>query len=285
MRTMRLTALIFIPALLLTFPLTGQGKKDKQKEEKPVLRVVGAVSFRTTLHHPMTRKFARRNHLELRLYSGGSETGIAAVSDRHADVAVASRPLKPEEREKGLVDTLLAYDAVAVVVHKSNPVENITLKELEKIFRHKIKTWKKLGWVDSSITVILPDTGSGLRTAFLDAVVRRDKIKIRPREELSTYGAIYAMMTDSLALSICSLTQSHYRHLKVLRVEGVLPTPETIADGSYPLRVPISLVTRREPGPLAERFIEWVMRGPAWKLIADAYILPPSGGNETQLAE
>ncbi len=284
MRTTRLPFLIFLPALLLTLPLSGQNKKDKKKDDKPVLRVAGAVSFRTTLQHPMTRKFASRNHLELRLYSGGSETGITAVSDRHADVAISSRPLKPEEREKGLVDTLLAYDAIAVVVHKSNPMESITLKELEKIFRHKIKTWKKFGWQDAPIQVILPDTGSGLRTAFLDAVVKRDKIKIQPREELSTYGAIYAMMSDSLALSICSMTQAHYRHLKVLRVEGVLPTPETIADGSYPLRVPISLVTRAEPGPLAERFIEWVMRGPAWKLIADAYVPAPEE-EEIQVAE
>lgn len=248
--------------------------KKKKKAEKPRLIVAGSVSAKSIFDPAVVRHFAKMRKWDVRIYGSGSEAAIEAVYTGAADLAISTRPLTDEERAKGLRDSLIAYDAIAVVVHKSNPVQNLTIKQLNKILRRKIKTWKKLGWVDQPISVILPDTSSGLRTVFLQTVLRDKKMKVQPKEALSTYGAVAMLRQDSLAITICSLSQTKYAHVKPVAVEGIRPDKDTLADGSYALRVPIFLVTRGQPGQLVQTFVEWMLTGKVYRMLAKTFYVP-----------
>ncbi|RMD97370.1 MAG: phosphate ABC transporter substrate-binding protein [Calditrichaeota bacterium] len=275
---------VLVWSLLLSaafMPASAGYAGQKQPQKKPArsqLVVAGSVSCKTTFAAPLARQFAKKYDMKVKVYSGGSETGIFAVYARAADLAISSRPLTEDERKAGLQDTVIAYDAIAVIVHENNPVQNLTLKQLNKIFRHKIKSWKKLGWKDAPISVILPDTSSGLRKVFLQTIMRGKKIKVKIKEGLSTYGAIALLQKDSTGIAICSLSQAHYAHIKPIAVNGVTPNFDTLAEGSYPLQAPICLVTYGRPNLETRRFVAWITRGPAEKLLAKSFLVPREQG-------
>lgn len=261
-------------ALLLPEGLTAQTWLKKKAQEKPRFVIAGSVSCKTTFLSPFAHLFARQQKWDVRVYSGGSEAGIEAVYTGVANLALATRRLTAEERTKGLQDSLIAYDAIAVVVHKNNPVTELSIKDLHRILRGKDKSWKQFGWVDQPVTVVLPDTGSGLRKVFLETILEGNPLSIRTREALSTYGTVAALRQDSLAITICSLSQVRYAHLKALKIEGIPPSIETVADGSYPLRVPIVIVSRTPWEANVELFASWLLHGPPATRLAQYFYVP-----------
>ena len=98
---------------------------------------------------------------------GGSGVGISALLDETTDIAMASRGIKFSEKMKAkaageeLEEIPVAYDALAVVVHPSNPVKQLTRRQLEDIFRGKITNWKQVGGDDRKIVVYSRETSSG----------------------------------------------------------------------------------------------------------------------------
>ncbi|MDQ7063176.1 MAG: substrate-binding domain-containing protein [candidate division KSB1 bacterium] len=271
---MTIWAMVGLLLLSLSDAQAQNWLKKNKKEEKPRLVVAGSVSCKSIFDPAVVRHFAKTRKWDVTIYGSGSEAAIEAVYTGAVDLAISTRPLTEKERAKGLRDSLIAYDAIAVVVHKSNPVQKLSMKQLNKILRRKIKTWKKLGWLDQPISVILPDTSSGLRTMFLQAALRGKKMKVQPKEALSTYGAIAMVRQDTLSITICSLSQTRYAHLKPLAIEGIRPSKETIANGTYPLRVPVFLVTKGQPTQLVQTFLNWMMTGKVYTALAKLFYVP-----------
>lgn len=109
---------------------------------------------------------------------GGTGVGISALLDKTTDIAMASRSIKFSEKMKAkaageeLVEVPIAYDALAVVVHPSNPVKQLTRKQLEDIFRGKITNWKQVGGDDRKIVVYSRETSSGTYEFFKESVLK-----------------------------------------------------------------------------------------------------------------
>lgn len=96
----------------------------------------------------------------------GSGSGIAAVAEGRTDIGLSSRELKEEEKERGLEETVLAFDGIAVILNKDNPVTNLTMEEVEKIYKGEITNWKEVGGQDLTVVVIGREAGSGTRDGF-----------------------------------------------------------------------------------------------------------------------
>lgn len=273
---------LFIGAMLFRFLLCGSlaaaplfaQANSKKKAKKPVLIVAGAVAGRTTFAAPLARDFAKKNKVVLNVHSGGSELGIQAVYEKYADIAIASRTLSATERDKGLRDSLIAYDAIAVVVHKNHFLNTISHKQLKKILRGKIKSWKKLNGPDVPIRFCLPDSNSALRAAFLHQVLQDKKLKAQPKVFSSTIAVIANLRSDTLAIGICSATQTHYRHLKTLKIDDIQLNNQTVADRIYPFITPVTLITLGKPDARESLFFDWVIMGPAAKLVAEHFVQP-----------
>ena len=96
----------------------------------------------------------------------GSSSGVQAVQEGRCDIGLASRALKDEEKESGLVGTTLALDGIAVIVNPKNPVADLDLETIAKIYTGEITNWKEVGGSDAEIVVIGREAGSGTRDGF-----------------------------------------------------------------------------------------------------------------------
>lgn len=172
----------------------------------------------------------------------GSGSGITAVSEGRCDIGLSSRALKDEEKANGLVETVLAYDGIAIIVNNDNPVTNISLEDLTKVYTGEITNWKDLGGNDGEIVLIGREAGSGTRDGFETITNTKDNCKYR-QELTSTGDVITTVSTNPDAIGYASLA-SVKDSVKALTVDGVTATEATIKDGSYAIQRPFVLVTK-----------------------------------------
>lgn len=129
---------------------------------------------------PQTAERFMNQHPDARVTvtGGGTGVGISALMDNTTDIAMASRPIKFSEKMKTkeagqeVDEVIVAYDALAVVVHPSNPVKQLTRQQLEDIFRGKITNWKQVGGDDRKIVVYSRETSSGTYEFFKENVLK-----------------------------------------------------------------------------------------------------------------
>ena len=179
----------------------------------------------------------------------GSGSGITAVTEGRCDIGLSSRDLKDAERESGLVETVLAYDGIAIIVHPENPVSDLSLENIAKIYTGEIANWKEVGGADAEIVLIGREAGSGTRDGFETITGTNDACQYR-QELTSTGDVITAVSQNPAAIGYASLAALKDT-VKAVSVEGVVPSEETVKDGSYRVQRPFVLVTRKDV-PLSE---------------------------------
>lgn len=204
----------------------------------------------------------------------GSGSGITAVSEGRCDIGLSSRALKDEEKASGLVETVLAYDGIAIIVNNDNPVTNISLIDLTKVYTGEITNWKELGGSDSEIVLIGREAGSGTRDGFETITNTKDLCQYR-QELTSTGDVITTVSTNPDAIGYASLA-SVKDSVKALTVDGVTATEATIKDGSYPIQRPFVLVTKDGVAlsETAQSFFDYATSAEANEVITAAGCVP-----------
>ena len=204
----------------------------------------------------------------------GSGSGITAVSEGRCDIGLSSRALKDEEKAGGLVETVLAYDGIAIIVNNDNPVTNISLEDLTKVYTGEITNWKELGGNDGEIVLIGREAGSGTRDGFETITNTKDNCKYR-QELTSTGDVITTVSTNPDAIGYASLA-SVKDSVKALTVDGVTATEATIKDGSYPIQRPFVLVTKSGVtlSKTAQSFYDFATSSDASEIITAAGCVP-----------
>ena len=200
----------------------------------------------------------------------GSGSGITAVSEGRCDIGLSSRNLKDEEAAKGLKATVLALDGIAVIVNPENPVSELSLEQIAKIYTGEITNWSELGGNDAEIVVIGREAGSGTRDGF-ESITKTADACIYRQELTSTGDVITTVAQNPDAIGYASLA-SIGDTVKALVVEGVAPSDETVKDGSYLVQRPFVLVTREgeELSEAAQAFFDYITSADAASIIADA---------------
>ena len=204
----------------------------------------------------------------------GSGSGITAVSEGRCDIGLSSRALKDEEKANGLVETVLAYDGIAIIVNNDNHVTNISLEDLTKVYTGEITNWKELGGSDSEIVLIGREAGSGTRDGFETITNTKDNCKYR-QELTSTGDVITTVSTNPDAIGYASLA-SVKDNVKALTVDGVTATEATIKDGSYPIQRPFVLVTKSGAAlsETAQSFFDFATSADVSEIITAAGCVP-----------
>ena len=217
-------------------------------------------------------------HFEVRISvtGGGSGTGIAAMINGTVDIANASRRMKPEEiaaaQANGInpVEFVVARDAIAVVVHPSNPVERLTLRQLSDIFTGRITNWSQVGGEDRPIVLLSRESNSGTYMYFLEHVVRMgDKesdllfspdtllmpssegisAEIRQNPNAIGYDGLGYVTPDQKVIAVARDPAGPY----------VLPSVETVNDGSYPVARSLYMYTAGEPAGVIQTYLDWIL--------------------------
>ena len=200
----------------------------------------------------------------------GSGSGITAVGEGRCDIGLSSRALKDDEKASGLKETILALDGIAVIVNPANPVSDLDVETIAKIYTGEITNWKEVGGNDAEIVLIGREAGSGTRDGFESITDTKDSCKYR-QELTSTGDVITTVSTNPDAIGYASLAALK-DNVKALTVGGIAPTEDTVKDGSYVIQRPFVLVTKdgTELSAAAQAFFDYATSADAADLIAAA---------------
>ena len=200
----------------------------------------------------------------------GSGSGIQAVSEGRCDIGLSSRALKDDEKASGLVETVVALDGIAIVVNPENPVSNLDVDTIAKIYTGEITNWKDVGGNDAEIVLIGREAGSGTRDGFESITDTKDACQYR-QELTSTGDVINTVSQNPNAIGYASLSAVG-DSVKALTIGGVAATEDTVKDGSYVVQRPFVLVTKTgsELSPAAQAFFDYATSGAVADIIANA---------------
>ena len=204
----------------------------------------------------------------------GSGSGIKAVQEGRCDIGLSSRALKAEEKEQGLVGTVLAYDGIAVIVNPENTVEDLTVEQIAAIYTGEITNWSEVGGIDAEIVLIGREAGSGTRGGFEEIVGVEDLCQYR-QELTSTGDVITAVSQNPGAFGYASLA-SVKDTVKAIKVGGVAPSEETVKDETYAIQRPFVLVTKEGTAltETAQAFFDFITSEAAREVISAAGVVP-----------
>ncbi len=232
---------------------------------------------------------AQHPHVRISVTGGGSGTGIAAMINGTVDIANASRAMSPEEIEKARangiepVEFVVAGDAIAVVVHPSNPVDRLTLQQVSLIYTGQITNWREVGGEDRPIVLLSRESNSGTYVYFLENVVRLGEendllfspdtllmpssegisAEIRQNPNAIGYDGLGYVTADQKVLALATDPQGPY----------VLPSVATVNDSTYPVSRPLYMYTAGEPTGEVKAYIDWVL-GAGQALVSQLGFVP-----------
>lgn len=200
----------------------------------------------------------------------GSGAGITAVQEGTCDIGLSSRALKDEEKAAGLKETVLAYDGIAIIVHPDNPVSDLSIEQIAKLYTGEITNWKDVGGSDAEVVLIGREAASGTRDGFESITGTKDKCQYR-QELTSTGDVITAVSQNPDAIGYASLAAIK-DSVKALSVDGVTPSETTVKDGSYQVQRPFVLVTveGKALSAAAQSFFDYTTSADAADIIAKA---------------
>lgn len=203
----------------------------------------------------------------------GSGAGIQAVRDGYCDIGLSSRDLKDDEKET-LNAAVVAIDGIAVIVNPENPVTDLTVEQIAKIYTGEIINWSDVGGSDLPIVCIGREAASGTRDGFESITGTADSCKYA-QELTSTGDVVQTVSSNPNAVGYASLA-SVKDSVKTLRVDGVSPSNETILNGTYRVQRNFLLVTRKdkELTGAAKDFYDFAMSTAADEYIEKAGAVP-----------
>jgi len=204
----------------------------------------------------------------------GSGSGITAVSEGRCDIGLSSRPLKNEEKASGLTEIILAYDGIAIIINRENPIDDLTLEQISAIYTGEISNWSEVGGNDAAIVLIGREAGSGTRDGFESITGTEDARQYR-QELTSTGDVITTVSQNPDAIGYASLA-SVKDSVKAISVDGVTATEDTVKDGSYSIQRPFFLVTKTDTklSETAQMFFDYITSGDAAEIISAAGAVP-----------
>jgi phosphate transport system substrate-binding protein len=265
---------LLLATLLVSLFLVGCSRSSGSAEELTVngsttilpIAEISAETFQSS--HPGTRV----------LVSGvGSSAGIESVSNGSSDIGTSSRDLKSAEEKLGLVDTPVAYDAIAVIVNPANPVRDLTKAQVKAIFQGKIRNWSEVGGPDMPIGLVNRDEASGTREAFDKIVLGGDPFDPQAAVLPGT-GQVRSVVAGTRGavgyISFGFVTGD----VRALAIDGVEPSPAAAISGTYPVRRVLHFFTKGSPDGLAKLYIDYVLSDAVQKdVVAEAGFIPIAG--------
>lgn len=255
-------ALILTALLTLSLVACGSESKtdDTKTDDQPAaltgtVSTDGSTSMEKVIGALSESFMAQNDGVTVNYNPTGSGSGITAVQEGTCDIGLSSRALKDEEKSAGLKETVLAYDGIAIIVHPDNPVSDLSVEQIAKLYTGEITNWKDVGGNDAEVVLIGREAASGTRDGFESITGTKDKCQYR-QELTSTGDVITAVSQNPDAIGYASLA-SVKDSVKALNVDGVTPSEATVKDGSYKVQRPFVLVTMegKELSPAAQAFL------------------------------
>lgn len=264
----KLVAMMMVAVLALTV-LVGCGNN----ESSGAVTTDGSTSMEKVIGG-LGEAFQNETGIAFTYNPTGSGSGIKAVEEGRCDIGLSSRDLKDEEKAAGLEGTVLAYDGIAIIVNPENPVKELSLEQIAKIYKGEITNWSEVGGNDGEIVLIGREAGSGTRDGFESITETEEACKYR--QELTSTGDVITTVAQNPGAIGYASVASVKDSVIAVTVDGIAPTDETIKDGSYVVQRPFVLVTKSDVqlSDAAQQFYDYITSTDAMGIITEAGVVP-----------
>lgn len=267
---------IFFPILLILF-LTACGNNDDATGNAgngPTIPISGSTSV-GPLAEKLAEKYGEKEQVKIEINQIGSSAGITNALNGVSEIGMSSRDLKPEEKESGLKETVIAYDGIVVVVHPTNKVKDLTLEQVKGIFTGEITNWKELGGEDLEIVVVSREDGSGSRDAFQEIVEYSSGELVKSAIVASGNGNIKTTVaTNKHAVGFISFEYVD-ESVEAVDINGVSATAENVLEGSYRLSRPFLFVHKDENlTQEGQKFIDYILSAEGQDIAKESGAIP-----------
>ncbi|HQC62295.1 MAG TPA: phosphate ABC transporter substrate-binding protein [Candidatus Marinimicrobia bacterium] len=258
-----LSILILAIASLLT---AGEAVKIRMEGSTTVLPIAQLAAEEFMIANP---------DVTISVQGGGSGVGIASLIDKTCDIATSSRAMKDEEIKnavaKGVnpVAHIVAMDGIAVILHPSNKIKNLTVEQIRKIYTGKISNWKEVGGEDKKIVVLSRDTASGTFEAFSKLALNDEKVRKDALMNASNQAIATTVEKTPGAIGYVGIGYISSK-VKAVTVENVTCTKKNILTKTYPLSRPLFMYTNGKPKGVVKDFIDFILSEEGQELVETA---------------
>jgi phosphate transport system substrate-binding protein len=229
--------------------------------------------------------------LAIAVTGGGSGTGISSLINGTVDIANASRKIKDKEFEAAKangnepVEFVVGYDALAIFVHKDNPIESITIEQLAEIYGENGETvsWSQIGvtlpGTADEIVRVSRQNNSGTYAYFKKTVLGKEReFKLGSLDQHGSKDVVdlVAHTPGAIGYSGLAYATPEVRMVPVLDKDGnpVHPTVETASDGTYPIARPLLMYTLGQPQGDVKAYLDWILSPEGQQIIIDKGYAP-----------
>ena len=288
--------------LVLSLFLVSCSKKDESslsngsstKEEKITIQNAGSDTM-VNLAQAWAESYASlEQKISVEVSGGGSGTGIAALINGTVDIANCSRSMKPSEIEKAVQNTgkepkelIVGFDALAVYVHKENPLEKISLQQLADIYgeQGKMTTWSKLdiqyaACKSDEIIRISRQSNSGTYVYFREAILgKTGDFKLGSRDLHGSKDVVELVANTPCAIGYSGMgyATDHVKMLKVAKKDGEQaagPSVENTLNGTYPIARPLYIYSLGEPSGDVKKYLDWILSEAGQSIVSKSGYVP-----------
>jgi phosphate transport system substrate-binding protein len=229
------------------------------------ITLAGSTAFQPFAEKLAENYIATHGDVRINVQGGGSAVGIQAALAGSADIGMADLVTLPDEA-KSLTATVVARDGIAIIVHPSNPLADLTAEQAKAVFSGAITNWKEVGGPDATIRIISREEGSGTRRSFQKLVLGETKLSPDALFQNSNGTIREAVAGDPNAIGYLSIGLVDTR-VKSVSYAGVAASNANVKNGTYPLARPIYFLTRGEPRAIVKAFIAYVLSDEAQQLL------------------
>ncbi len=258
-------------AIYPDYYITASETDNSKKNTKFILS--GSTSM-TSLCNALAESFmSKYPDIQVEKSDTGSGAAVESVLNGHSIIGDLSRNLKEDEKSENLESITIAYDGIAVIVNKENPISDLSYSQLQDIFTGKISTWKSISGNDSRITLVGREEASGTKDGFESAlnIVSKTKYDVQYQEN----GDIIAKVgNDVSAIGYCSLF-SISENTKAISISGIFPTIQNISDGQYTLIRPfIEVYNKQNKNETIDLWFNFIRSDTGREIILNQGLIP-----------
>lgn len=288
---MKTKPLLPLLLFLLSFLFLSCQREQKATQNTNSIQIKGSDTI-VNLVQVWAERFVAENPDDyIGVTGGGSGTGFAALMNKTCDIAMASRKIEDSEIQEANrngvfpFEFTVGFDGLAILVHKTNPIEQLTMEQLRDIFMGNVQNWKELGGADLKIVILSRESNSGTHLFFKEQVLRRGDAKAKeefaPQALLmpSSKAILDEISQNPNAVGYVGMGFSN-ENVKTIKVASrgslnfILPTAENVLTWAYPISRPLYLYTNGDPQNLVKRFIDYALSDKGQRIVIETYFVP-----------
>lgn len=269
--------LVIIFILMLS---TGCGNKENTNEKnnnttkEQKISISGSTSVEKIGNATAEEFMALNPNVTVTYEAIGSSGGVKNANEGVTEIGTASRNLKDKEKEWGLIEKVIAYDGIAVITHPSNDVSDLTIEQIQKIYKGEITNWNEVGGKDEVIVVVSREDGSGTREAFESIVGFKDELTEKALLAEGNGNVQTTVKDNPKSIGYVSFAYIN-ETVKPIMANGVDATIENVVSEQYAIARPFIMVYKEDNmSQIAEEYIEFVLSEEGQKIVEDNHGIP-----------